>query len=233
MSQLSNLYRLQQIDSQLDAINLKLLSINKELLNITLIESAQLLVTQANEHNKSLQKQLREAENKSFDTRIKIEVNEASLYGGKIHNPKELQELQIEIASLKKYLISLEDKQLEVMMEVEESEEKLMWANEGLLEAQKIMIERNASFEGERTKLLNQNERLESERKATLPTIPPLDLELYEQLRKSRNGVAVGIISSRACSACGTTLTAALIQATQTTGQIVRCPTCSRILYPG
>jgi uncharacterized protein len=233
MSQISNLYRLQQIDSQIDAVNARLISIETVLLDDISIQSAKVAIEENGEKHKSLVKILRESENKTNDIRIKIEFSEAALYGGKIHNPKELQELQTEIASLKKMLASAEDKQLELMMEVESAEEKLMWANEGLIEAEKIKTERNAELIGEKTKLLNQLERLDSERKATLPTIPAEDLRLYNHLRKSRNGVAVVIINTRACNACGTTLTAALIQAAQSTGQLIRCPSCSRILYPG
>ena len=233
MSQISNLFRLQQIDSQLDTTNAKLINIETVLLNDITIQTAKHIFEVNDENHKALLKKLRESENKTYDTRIKIELADTSLYGGKIHNPKELQELQTEIASLKRLLTSLEDKQLEIMMEVEEAEEKLMWANEGLLEAEKLQIERNAELNGEKTKLLGELERLDSERKAALPTIPASDLSLYDQLRKSRNGVAVAKINARSCNACGTTLTAALVQAAQSTGQLIRCPTCSRILYPG
>jgi predicted nucleic acid-binding Zn-ribbon protein len=224
---------LQQIDSQLDAANARMLSLEKSLLDDSSILTAQQVVTQTEGHHKSLSKNMHDAEVKSYDTRVKIELAEASLYGGKIQNPKELQELQNDIASLKRLLITLEDKQLEAMMEVEGIEERLMWANEGLHETQKIQSERNTELSGEKTKLKSQIERLESERKVTLPTITAPDLGLYEQLRKSRSGVAVVKITSKACTACGTTLTAALVQAAQLTGQLVRCPTCSRILYPG
>lgn len=233
MSQISNLYRLQQIDSQLDSAATKLLNIDKLLLDDILVKSAAQDVADADEFHKSVSRKLRESESKSYDTRIKIELVEASLYGGKIQNPKELQELQIELASLKRMLATIEDKQLETMMEVEEAEEKLMWCNEELHNAQKSQIERNADLQGEKTKLHNQVERLDAERKATTLTINAPDLSIYEQLRKSRNGVAVAKINSRSCDACGTTLTAALVQATQTTSQITRCPTCGRILYPG
>ncbi len=233
MSQISNLYRLQQIDTQLDSSNNNLQMILRELNNISDVDNTLGMVTQAEEHHSTITKKLREAEDKSYDTRVKIELSESSLYSGKIQNPKELQELQNELASLKRLMITLEDKQLEAMMELEDSESKLMWANEELHEAQKKHIEKNAKLNGEQTKLLSQIERLEAERKATLPTISPSELVLYEQLRKNRNGVAVAKIVSRACNACGTTLTAALVQTTQSTGQLVRCPTCTRILYPG
>jgi uncharacterized protein len=233
MSQISNLYRLQLIDSQLDAIKAKLISIDNILLDHSSLQTAQQIFIKAEEQNKVSSKKLRDAENKSYDTRIKIEFAESSLYGGKIQNPKELQDLQSEVASLKRLLTTLDDKQFEIMMEVEEAETLLTKAKEGLLEAQKKQIENNAVLEGEKTKLLSQVERLESERKAAVPTITATDLGLYEQLRKSRNGVAVAQINSRACTACGSTLTAALIQATQSTGQMIRCPICGRFLYPG
>lgn len=233
MSQISILYRLQQIDSQLDNARTTLQSVESKLGDNALILSAQQYVVHAEQMRQSELKRLRDAENKSYDTRIKIELVESSLYGGKIQNPKELQDLQNEIASLKRLIITLEDRELEAMMAVEESESNLAQANEALKELQGKQIEQNANLNGERTKLLSQIERLESERKATLPPISVADLALYEQLRKIRNGVAVVNISSRACTACGATLTAALIQSTQSTGQLVRCPTCGRILYPG
>jgi hypothetical protein len=233
MSQISILYRLQQIDSQLDNARTALQSIESKLSDITQIESAQQNAIQAEQKRQSELKGLRDAENKSYDTRVKIELAESSLYGGKIQNPKELQDLQNEIASLKRLVITLEDRELEAMMAVEEAEGKLTEANEALKDIEGKQIEQNATLNGERTKLLAQIERLESERKATLPPISAADLSLYDQLRKIRNGVAVVNISSRACTACGATLTAALIQSTQSTGQLVRCPTCGRILYPG
>jgi uncharacterized protein len=233
MSQISNLYRMQQIDSQLETTNSKLLSIEKVLGDNSIILAAQQNFNDAEESHRLSVNKLRDAENKSSDTRIKIELAEASLYGGKIQNPKELQEIQSEVASLKRLLNTLDDKQLDIMMEVEEAEALLIKSKEGLIDTQKNQIEKNALLEGEKTKLLSEVDRLESERKAVLPTILSSDLSMYEQLKKNRNGVAVAKINSRACSACGTTLTAALVQATQSTGQIIRCPNCGRFLYPG
>jgi predicted nucleic acid-binding Zn-ribbon protein len=233
MSQISILYRLQQIDTQLDNARTSLQSIDNKLNDKSMILTAQHNLNAADQKHKDELKKLRDCENKSYNTRIKIELSEASLYSGKIQNPKELQDLQNEITSLKRLLISLEDKELTAMMAVEDTETNLNRAKQTLQEIQVQSIEQNASLNGERTKLLAQIERLESERLATLPPLSAEDLSLYEHLRKIRSGVAVVNISSRACAACGATLTAALIQSTQSTGQLVRCPTCGRILYPG
>jgi predicted nucleic acid-binding Zn-ribbon protein len=233
MSQISILYRLQQIDSQLDTARISLQSVEKLLDDNSLIIAAQQNVAQAELKHQSEVKRLRDSENKSYDARIKIELSESSLYSGKIQNPKELQDLQNELASLKRLISTLEDRELEAMEAVEESEANLTRANEALKEIQGRQIEHNAALNGEKTKLLAQIERLGAERNATLPPISAVDLALYEQLRKIRNGIAVVNISSRSCTACGATLSAAVIQSSQSTGQLVRCPTCGRILYPG
>jgi predicted nucleic acid-binding Zn-ribbon protein len=233
MSQISILYRLQQIDSQLENARNTLQSIENELSNNSKIQAAIENIAQVEQKHLTELKRLRDSENKSYDLRVKIELAESSLYGGKIQNPKELQDIQNEIASLNRLKITFEDQELEAMMAVEEAETNLIQAKEAMDKVQSHQIEQNAALNGEKTKLLAQIERLESERKATLPPVSATDVVLYEQLRKARNGVAVVKISSRACGACGATLTAALIQSAQSTGQLVRCPSCGRILYPG
>ncbi len=233
MSQISVLYRLQQIDTQLDNARTAVQTIERKLNDDTVLRTAQESIAELERKHQSELKRLREAEDKSYKTRVKIELSEASLYGGKIQNTKELQDLQNEIASLKRLISTLDDNELEAMMAVEESETNLARAKAGLNEIQGSQSEQHASLGGERTNLLLQIERLEAERKATLPPLSEVELSLYEQLRKSRNGVAIVKISSRTCAACGTTLTAALVQSVQSTGQLIRCPTCGRILYPG
>jgi predicted nucleic acid-binding Zn-ribbon protein len=233
MSQISVLYRLQQIDSQLDNALIALKNVEKELSDNSSSHEAHESLLAAEQRYQAAVKQQRESENKSYDVRVKIELSDAALYGGKVQNPKELQDLQNEIASLKRLIITLEDHELEAMLTVEDAESKLSQAKNALQEVEAKQIERKAVLNGEKTKLMGQIERLESERKAALPPISASDLSLYEQLRNARNGVAVVKISSRACGACGATLTAALIQSTQSPGLLVRCPTCGRILYPG
>lgn len=227
------IFRLQQIDSQLDNARNMLQNVENELNDISTVQAAEQKLAHADQKYKSEEKNLRDSENKSYDVRVKIELSEASLYGGKISNPKELQDLQNEIASLKRLITNLEDYELEAMMAVEQAEDELIKAKENVKLVEGKLIERNAVLNGEKSKLVSQVERLEAERNATIPAISPEDLILYEQLRKSRNGVAVVKISSRACGACGATLTPALIQSTQAPGQLVRCSNCGRIIYSG
>jgi predicted nucleic acid-binding Zn-ribbon protein len=164
---------------------------------------------------------------------MKIEQDESSLYSGKMHNPKELQDLQKEVASLKRFLTTLEDRQLEIMIQVEEAEGVSNVAKADLDKVQARMVEQNAQFTAEKSKLLKDKDRLEVERQAAYNALSSQEQDLYNQLRKSRRGIAVTRIVDRTCTACGSTLTPALVQAANSPSQIVRCPSCNRILYPG
>jgi predicted nucleic acid-binding Zn-ribbon protein len=56
------------------------------------------------------QNTLKHAEAEVGRQKVKIEQSESNLYSGNVKNPKELQDLQNEIAALKRYLITLEDR---------------------------------------------------------------------------------------------------------------------------
>lgn len=179
-------------------------------------------------------KSLRQAEAHVQDQKIKIEQTEAALYGGKVRNPKELQDLQQEFASLKRHLSTLEDRQLETMLAVEELEAKAAAARQEYFQVQAHSEEQNAQLRGELTRLEQTRERLNVERQAAENTISPADIAVYQQLRKTRSGVAVAKIADRStCGACGASLTPALLQAANAPSLLARCASCGRILYPG
>jgi predicted nucleic acid-binding Zn-ribbon protein len=75
--------------------------------------------------------------------------------------------------------------------------------------------------------------RLDDERRAAIGSILPEDMAQYVQLRKTRRGVAVAMVVDRACSACGSTLNAALLSAVHSPNHINLCDACGRVLYKG
>jgi uncharacterized protein len=233
MSLSSQLYRLQQIDTLNDQTLARLDELEKLLSDRSSIELADASSQKAEEALQEVTKKLRQAENNVRDQRFKIEQDESSLYSGKMHNPKELQDLQNEVAGLKRFLTTLEDRQIEIMIAVEEAESAAKEAKSVVIQAQAQLVEQNAHLNAEKTKLLKEKERLEVEREVASNAVSAQDLDLYNQLRKSRRGIAVTRVTERTCTSCGSTLTPALVQAANSPGQIVRCPSCSRILYPG
>ena len=231
MSQTLSLYRLQQTDSQIDHAQARLQAIQKTLEDDAELRLANERADSAKVASQSADRALKQAEADAQDQRIKIEQTEASLYGGKGHSPKELLDLQNDVASLKRRLVTLEDIQLEAMLAAEEAASARQAAQAGLLVAQDHSAEQNRDLHEEQATLQKELEKLFAERAAVAGPIPPDALGLYDQLRKERRGIAVAVISENSCSACGAGLSAAQMQSSRASGQVALCPSCGRILY--
>lgn len=233
MSSPFKLYRLQTIDTKLDEMKRRIREIDDL---IKADEELQQAINGANVAEQALQKaqkDLRNAEDQVKQQRLKIEQSESSLYSGRMRNPKELQDLQNEVAALKRYLGVLEDRQLECMLSEEEVGAESEAAHSQLNKVQSEKATQNSMLNAERERLLNDIHRFEDERNAAVSDIPAPDLELYEKLRIQRRGIAVSKVVGKACSACGSTLNAALLDAARSPNQITRCDMCGRILYIG
>ena len=174
---------------------------------------------------------LREAEAVVKEIRIKIATSEQSLYGGKIRNPKELQDLQIEIASLKKRLSNSEDKELEQMIGLEEAEKALEIAEANLQEVKNKKATQLSLLHGEQDTLNKKLERLQKERQVTIGSVSNENLQIYNNLRTVKNGKAVAQIGENACAVCGANIRPSEKQATRSSSRLVYCDTCGRILY--
>jgi hypothetical protein len=172
-------------------------------------------------------------EDEARSQQIKIEQAESSLYGGKVQNPKELQDLQADIASLKRHLAAIEERELEAMLKSEEAQAALQKAQEKLQKAQTHLGDEHRELIAEQESLRRDLKSLQIEREAAVSAVATEMLSVYENLRRERRGVAVAEVSDNACGACGTTLTAALQQSARHTTQLVHCPSCGRILYAG
>lgn len=231
MSQTLSLYRLQQVDIQVDRAHARLQAIQKMLDDVAELRLAKERVESTSALCQSADRELKQAEADAQNQRIKIEQTEASLYGGKGHSPKELLDLQNDVAALKRHLITLEDIQLEAMVNVEKSISANQTALDELEAAQNRSAEQNRGLQIEQTALQRELDKLFSERAATAGPIPPDALSKYDQLRQQRRGLAVAVINDNSCSACGSRLTAAQMQSSRASSQMAFCPSCGRILY--
>ncbi|HKY56355.1 MAG TPA: C4-type zinc ribbon domain-containing protein [Anaerolineales bacterium] len=231
MSAALGLYRLQQVDSQIDQIQARLKVIRETIENDLELQTATRQFTIADNHYKDAQRALKQSEAEVEKQRIKIEQTEASLYGGRVHNPKELQDLQKDVASLKRYLETLEERELEAMLVAENTEKELQEAKTHLEHVQIDLSDQNRDLTKESEALHKSLERLHTERQAVIKDLAQQKMSVYDQLRQQRRGIAVTTISDAACAACGTTLTPSQQQNARSTSQLFHCPSCGRILY--
>jgi predicted nucleic acid-binding Zn-ribbon protein len=233
MSSALGLMRLQQVDTRIDQVEDSLERIRLELANDAEVQAANTELAAADATRSEAELQRHEAEVQANSVRNKIQQAESSLYGGKVHNPKELQDLQAEVVSLKRHMTALEGTELSWMEKLEAAEGLSIRAREQLEAAMARAEARSKRLIEDLAGLRRTHEDLQAEREAASGAVAPKLLESYERLRKSRRGVAVAEVRDDACGACGTTLTAALQQSARHAPDLVNCPSCGRILYGG
>lgn len=231
MSAALGLYRPQQVDSQIDQIQARLRTIQQTLENDIELRAATERLATSEDNYKAAERTLKQSEADAEKQNVKIQQAEASLYGGQVANPKELQDLQKDVNSLKRHLETLEERELEAMLVVETKEQELQNAKSELQRVRSNLGEQNRELTQE-SELLHKNlERLNSERQAVVSDIVQEAMNIYNQLRQQRRGIAVTKLSDGACSACGTTLTPSQQQNARSTSQLFHCPSCGRIVY--
>ena len=162
-----------------------------------------------------------------------MEMSEASLYGGKIKIPKELKDLQEEIASIKRHISAIEDQELEAMELVEQAEIFYKDKNIALEKTRADFANAKAGLLGELTQINKNKEHLTSEREVIITAISQENLEIYNRLRIQKRGLAVTTTIDDACSGCGFSLRPAEMQVARNPLNLAYCASCGRIIYAG
>ena len=233
MNQSAYLHRLQRIDSQIDQTENRLAEIERLLSEDERIRQTRLAWDQAKRSLEKARLALRSAESNVQTTRIKTEQSESSLYGGSIRNPKELQDLQREIESLKRHLSSLEDVQLQEMLAQEDAEAAELSAQSAFHRAEAEVAEQKSGLSGEKTALLKNIARLQAERSAALPAILAANLDIYARIRDQKKGTAVSAVEDDTCTVCGAEVRPGESQASRMQANLHYCTSCGRILFAG
>ncbi len=231
MSQPTQLYRLQQIDTELDIAHARLRQIEIALSANAALKQAQQQLAQAEAADTAASKELKSAESEVASHQQKIENNQRVTYSGSVTNPKELEDLQNEAAALARYMDVLEERQLEKMIAQEECQATLQTAQETLAAVQAAMAQQNAELTGEQTQLAARVAKLEAQRIEAAAVVPAENMATYTKLRSKGNGLAVSVVKDNICQACGGALTAAQAQSSRLPNQITRCSNCKRVLY--
>ena len=233
MNPASSLYQLQQTDTNIMTAEQRIAEIKKTISADKRILAAKQDIKKAAQKVLKAQQALRTIEEKAKEVRIKLETSNAKLYGGRITNPKELQDLQLDVAASKKRLSDLEDKQLTAMMNLEEAEANQAAAEKNLQQTEAQTLTDHASLNGELTQINKTRERLLAERNAIAGSIESVHIEIYDKLIKDKSGIAVSALEDDTCAACGATIRSSTLQAARSPKEITFCPTCKRIIFAG
>lgn len=230
MSQLQQLYSLQQIDNEIREKKQHLREVMQALKDDEEVVAARKQKREAEEALQKAEGRLRELELQLGSVSDEAQRSEDRLYSGDVTNPKELSELQQKIASLGRRKEALEDEILEVMMAVEEAEEVDDAAEERLREAEAEWEARRERLEQEQDALAGEAGQLLQRRGEQAAGIDDKMLSIYEDTASRRGGIAVAALVQQVCQACTVRVSATKARAAQM-GELVYCGSCGRILY--
>ena len=163
------------------------------------------------------------------DIQSKIAKAEEELYSGKIKNPKELTSLQHEVEIFKEKRGQLEDKDLEIMEQMESSTARREAVSSELASVESDWGKRQKEISEEIQQLEAKLKEFNAQREEALRKIEPEVAELYAGL-KERKGKAVAKVEQGICRGCRIQLPVADLRRARS-GDLVQCSSCSRILF--
>lgn len=151
---------------------------------------------------------------------------------GAIADPKALERMQHELASLERRISTLEDEELEVMEQLEEAQAALAELTAAVEEIDAELGELTTARDEKAGELDAEIIAVGSRRDAIVADIPADLLALYDKLRASKGGVAVGALRARQCGGCQLALDAGELAEIRATPAetVVRHEECQRIL---
>lgn len=168
-----------------------------------------------------------EAEMEALATRVR--ALDRRLYGGSVHNPHELLEMQHELEALRHQLSEAESRALELLDQAERTSREAAATDEQLALGE-------ARRAGELEPLRGHAEDLGAEMNATIAererlaaAVEPRDLALYTRVA-ARRQPAVVPLQGDACGGCHLPLSIEERRLVRTAGALVQCSNCDRIL---
>ena len=230
---LLTLLQLQRVDSTIDRLQARLAHLPEQAALDALEVKAQELDAQIAERQVVFDDVSTRQRRLDFevDTLVqKIRAESGRLYSGVVSNAKELQDISREVEALKRRKSVLEDNDLEVMEErdgVEKELEALTTERSSLAaEIERGRVARDEAA-GETSRQLTA---AETERQRWVPRVDPQLLKVYDTIRASKGGVGAAAMVDGTCQGCHMRLPAQEAERVRTTGGLVRCDECQRIL---
>lgn len=229
--ELQRLWKLAQIDNRLHDIRQRAAALDPGRAIMAEIKNLEAEDARVGGHARSLAAEQKDLELLQASLDDKLKRIDKELYGGKVTSPREVENLQKEIAAIKRQKDSNDDRLLALMDELPPAQEaagkieaKIADAKKRLAMKKKLAIEEKSALEQEFAKLT-------AARPEAAKIIPPTLMPRYETARQRGNGVGmVEVRKPNTCGGCGTLLPERAI-AMLKDDRVATCDSCHRMLY--
>ena len=230
MTVAAELFRLQSLDTELEAKQGALSVLRSHLENGDGLDEARQAVEASRAELRQLETTEKDLELQDEELSSHLAAMEAKLYSGRVNNPKELSDLSADVAMLKRRRLELDERVLILMDEVEAARGALAAAESELGLAEEEARRRHNSMTSERDETVRTIAELEQMRAGQARQVPPAALGQYDVVRERRRP-AVASVDRGVCSGCRVQIPDSLV--IQARRDLTFCSSCNRILFVG
>ncbi len=157
---------------------------------------------------------------------------EKQLYSGAVSNPRELQALQDDVASIRRRIGQLEDDELEIMELIEpvDAERSELSGQRDQLDADAQRL--RAELAESESELAAELGEVRAEREAAAKAVPGELWAEYDELRSRLGGVAIARLAGTTCQGCHLALSAVEVDRIRklSLDEAAHCEECGRLL---
>ena len=144
---------------------------------------------------------------------------------------EEYAALAHEIEAAEKTITTLEDRELDLMEELEKLTPQLANAEKAHTEERSKLENLLNALETRKSNLETRIVELRNEHQFLTKALDEDALELYLRLFKTKHGTAIATLEHEVCMGCHMKVPAQTVVQVRAAKQIVHCPQCGRILY--
>ena len=232
--QQSLIFELQLLDNEIMQANTKLKSLPEieQLLHIDkriITATDELATVKAEADQIALELRRGEVDVETVTDRIK--KDEARLSSGNA-TPKELEQLQHEVGTLKKRQESLEEIELEIMVRSEAITARTNTLTTDLASLETLKAEINQRLTTASGEINTVITNKKSDREKVVVKIEKPLIDLYEKIRTASGGVAAAALVGNKCNGCNLAINAVEMERIKSLAkdELLRCEECRRIL---
>jgi len=229
MSLVEQLYKLQQVDLELQRKQQELNEIENQLSDDKALVAAESKLASQKEQLEDERKKQKSSEWELEDLQEKVRRIDSKLYSGTTKDSKELVNLEKEVKSLKSQIRPKEDALLGLMSQVEEIEAKVKTAAVEIERLKREWEQRQETLGQRKSEVETVLSKLRGDRNGLGQRIDPEVLNTYERLRLTK-GQAVVKVERGKCQGCHITVPTSQWQKAKA-GDLIQCTSCSKILY--
>ncbi len=230
MMRTADLWRLQETDSALDSRRATIDDARSRLGEPEEIDATRIDLAEKTRVYREAESSQKDLELQADDVKSKIAPAEEKLYSGKIKNPKELGDLQLDIDQHKRQLSAIEDQDIEALSAVEAAEREMHTAAEHLETLEAAWREERAELTERIERLTAEVAEYEAERAEQAADVERDLLSVYEHVRRAHQGKGVARLDRNLCLGCRISLPTSTVNKARAGSALVQCPNCERIL---